>query len=83
MKVEAWCKRIAPLVGRRSPRHRRSSAASVGRSDERRLDVYSAFSQPQGATTVLHQVNVRRYERWATPGDASLLPSDRAAAANE
>jgi glucosyl-3-phosphoglycerate synthase len=46
------------------------------------LDVYSVLSQPQGATTVLHQVNVRRFERQATLGDASLLPSDRVTAAS-
>ena len=47
------------------------------------LDVHSLLSRPQGATTVLHQVNVRRYERQATLGDASLLLGDRVAAANE
>jgi glucosyl-3-phosphoglycerate synthase len=80
-------------------RHRNRSLDELGRMSfeilheairlleaERRtpgLDVYSVLSQPQGATTVLHQVNVRRFERQATLGDASPLPSDRVAAANE
>jgi hypothetical protein len=47
------------------------------------LEVHSFISQPQGATTVLHRVNVRRFERQATLGDASLLLGDRVESANE
>lgn len=80
-------------------RHRNRSLNELGRMSfeilhgairlleaERRtpgLEVYSDLSQPRGATTVLHRVNVRRFERQATIGDASLLPGDRVAGANE
>jgi glucosyl-3-phosphoglycerate synthase len=80
-------------------RHRNRSLDELGRMSfeilhgairllevERRapgLGVYSLLRQPQEAATVLHQVNVRRFERQATLGDASLLPGGRVVAANQ